>query len=181
MKEDGGNGFDPREQASKTSIEVSLLGEQLARAKSLVEENRWDEEEGYLIIFLNGLHFLLGDRSLQAFDGDHDSLGREVERLTRELMEYQSMYAAMKYKAFTLSEEKYVLEGNVSGLEAADRFSTARLRMFRRDEEALRARLAELEEENARLKQDLAADEAVIRLRRNGQKTRKRSWWPWKR
>jgi len=181
MKRNEGDGPDYLNEASKTTVEVSVLAEQIAKARGLAQENGWDEEEGYRIIFLNGLHFLLGDRSLQAFDGDHDSLGREVERVTRELMEYQSMYAAMKYKAFTLSEEKYVLEGNVSGLEASDRFSIARLRMFRRDEEALRARLVELEEENARLRQDLGVDETAIRLRRDDQEVRRRSRWPWKR
>jgi hypothetical protein len=172
---------DPLAGASRATIAISVLAEDLERARRLIDENRWEEEEGYLIIFVSGLHFLLGDRSLQALDCDHDSLGREVERLTRELMDYQSMYAAMKYKAFTLSEEKYVLEGNVSGLEASDRFSIARLRMFRRDEEALRARLVELEEENARLRQDLGVDETAIRLRRDDQEVRRRSRWPWKR
>jgi len=53
--------------------------------------------------------------------------------------------------------------------------------MFRRDEEALRARLVELEEENARLRQDLGVDETAIRLRRDDQEVRRRSRWPWKR
>ena len=180
-REGEGERPDPLAEVSRATIAISVLAEDLERARRLIDENRWEEEEGHLIIFVNGLHFLLGDKTLQALDCDHDSLGREVERLTHELMDYQSMYAAMKYKAFTLSEQKYVLEGNVSGLEAADRFSTARLRMFRRDEEGLRARIKQLEDENACLKQDLGVDETVIRLRRDDQRARRRSWWPWKR
>jgi chromosome segregation ATPase len=175
------NGSSLRKQASEASIEVSLLTEQLALAKELVRSNGWSDEEGYQIIFVNGLHFLLGERRLQSLDCDHDSLSREVERLTRELMEYQSMYAAMKYKAFTLSEEKYVLEGNVSGLEASDRFATSTIKRFRQEKETLKSRIRELEEEVAALRQSLGGEETAIRLRRDTQRADKRSWWPWKR
>jgi len=175
------NGSNLRKQASGASIEVSLLAEQLAAAIELIRSNGWGDEEGYQIIFLNGLHFLLGEKGLQALDCDHDSLSGEVERLTRELMEYQSMYAAMKYKAFTLSEEKYVLEGNVSGFEASDRFATRTIKRFRQENETLKSRIRQLEEEIAMLRQDLGGEETVIRLPRDGERTNKRSWWPWKR
>jgi len=180
-REGEGERPDPLAEVSRATIKINVLEEDLERARRLIDDNNWAEDEGLLNVFVSGLYYLLGERSLQAVSPDHDSRPQEMESLVKDLMLYQSMYAVMKYRAFTLSEQKYVLEGNVSGLEAADRFSTARLRMFRRDEEGLRARIKQLEDENACLKQDLGVDETVIRLRRDDQRARRRSWWPWKR
>lgn len=161
--------------ASKASVEIYILQDDLARACRLIEENEWGQEEGLLNIFVSGLYYLLGERRLQAIGSDHASATEEMERLIKDLMLYQSMYSVMKYRAFTLGEEKYVLEGNVSGLRAADRFSNERLKIFRRDEEMLRARLAELEEENSRLRQVSDLNERPVRLERNVVKAGKRS------
>jgi len=172
---------DPLAGVSRATIEVSVLEEDLDRAKRLIDENKWSEDEGLLNVFVTGLYYLLGERRLQAAGSEHDSRAQETESLLKDLMLYQSMYAVMKYRAFTLSEEKYVLEGNVSGLEASDRFSMATIRRFRKDEEMLKSRIGELEEEIAMLRQGLRGEETVIPLRRDDQKTSRRSWWPWKR
>jgi len=155
-----GNGESrgPLAGASKTAVEISILDEDLDRARRLIADNNWGQDEGLLNVFVSGLYYLLGERSLQAIGSDHGSLAEEVEKLVKELMLYQSMYAVMKYRAFTLSQDKHVLEGNVAGFKAADRFSNARLRTFRDDEEALKAENERLREENEQLRKSLTVE-----------------------
>ena len=142
--------------ASATSVQVSLLEETLRNAKALIEEQKWDEQEGLQIIFANGLYYLRGERSLGRLSCDHDALAREVERLTEELMDMHSKYAVMKFRAYALNEAKQALEFNVTGLETENRWSTARLWQFRADEEQMQKELEALHAENRRLRQRLA-------------------------
>ena len=141
---------------SATTVVVPLLEETLRNARALIEEQKWDEQEGLQIIFANGLYYLRGERSLGVLNCDDDALAREVERLTRDLMDMHSMYAVMKFRAYTLSEAKQALEFNVTGLETENRWSTARLWQFRADEEQMQKELDALRAENARLSQRLA-------------------------
>jgi len=75
-------------------------------------------------------------------------------------MDMHSMYAVMKYRAYTLSEAKQALEFNVTGLETENRWSTSRLWQFRADEERMQKELDALRGENERLRQRLAGFEA---------------------
>jgi len=145
---------------SATSVQVPLLEETLSKAKALIEQEKWDEQEGLQIIFANGLYYLRGERTVGRLSCDHDALAREVERLTEELMDVHSMYAVMKFRAYTLSEAKQALEFNVTGLEVENRWSTARLWQFRADEEQMQKELEALHVENERLRQRLAQLEA---------------------
>ena len=145
---------------SATTVQVPLLEETLSKARALIEQEKWDEQEGLQIIFANGLYYLREERSLGKLSCDHDALAREVERLTRDLMDMHSMYAVMKYRAYTLSEAKQGLEFNVTGLEVENRWSTSRLWQFRADEERMQKELDALRAENERLLQRLAQLEA---------------------
>ena len=79
--------------ASATTVEVPLLEETLRDARALIEEQKWDEQEGLQIIFANGLYYLRGERSLGRLCCDHDALAREVERLTEEQKELEALHA----------------------------------------------------------------------------------------
>ena len=171
---------DPLAEASRATVEISVLEEDLDRARGLIEDNNWGEDEGLLNVFVTGLCYLLGKRSMRAISPDHDSLAQELERRVKELMLYQSMYAVMKYRAFTLSEQKHVLEGIVAGLEAADRFASARLKTFRKDEEALKAEIERLREENEQLRKRLTVETAPPETRES-KEAGPRVWRLWKR
>ena len=145
---------------SATTVQVPLLEETQRKARALIEQEKWDEQEGLQIIFANGLYYLRGDQSLGGLSCDHDALAREVERLTRDLMDMHSMYAVMKFRAYTLSEAKQALEFNVTGLEVENRWSTSRLWQFRADEEQMQKELEALRGELERLRQRLAELEA---------------------
>lgn len=145
---------------SATTVEVPLLKETLRDARALIEEQKWDETEGLQIILANGLYYLRGEKQLQGLSGGTDGLAAEVERLSRDLMDMHSMYAVMKYRAYTLSEAKQALEFNVTGLETENRWSTSRLWQFRADEERMQKELDALRAENEDLRQRLAEFEA---------------------
>jgi hypothetical protein len=155
---------DPLKGASAVTIEVPLLEETLRDAKALTEGQKWSEQEGLQIIFVNGLYYLRGERQLQEVPGWPDGLGGEVQRLTTELIDMQSKYAVMKFRAFTLDQAKQVLEFNVVGLEGENRLSAWRLQKFREDEELLRAELGRVKEENEQLRQRLALFEGQIEV-----------------
>ena len=171
---------DPLAGISRATIEINVLEEELDRARRLIDDNKWGQDEGLLNVFVSGLYYLLGERSLQGVGSSRDSLAQEVENLVKELMLYQSMYAVMKYRAFTLSEQKHVLEGIVAGLEAADRFASARLKTFRRDEEALKAEIEGLREENEQLRKRLTVETAPQEARES-KEAGSRVWRLWKR
>jgi len=171
---------DPLAETSRATVEINVLEEDLDRARRLIDDNKWGEDEGLLNVFVSGLYYLLGERSLQAVSPDHDSRAQEMESLVKDLMLYQSMYAVMKYRAFTLSEQKHVLEGIVAGLEAADRFASARLKTFRKDEEALKAEIAGLREENEKLRNRLTVETAPQEARES-KEAGSRVWRLWKR
>jgi hypothetical protein len=141
---------------SATTVQIPLLEETLRNARALIEEQKWDEKEGLQIIFCNGLYYLRGERQLQDVPDGPDGLAAEVQRLTAELMDMHSMYAVMKFRAYTLNEAKQALEFNVTGLETENRWSTARLWQFRADEERMQKELEALCAENELLRQRLA-------------------------
>ena len=82
---------DPLAGISRATIEINVLEEELDRARRLIDDNKWGQDEGLLNVFVSGLYYLLGERSLQGVGSSHDSLAQEVENLVKELMLYQSM------------------------------------------------------------------------------------------
>ncbi len=142
------------------SVSVPILEEELKKAQELIEANKWDQGEGLIIIFSNGLYYLLGEAQLHEVPSDDSALAERVKRLTGELMDMQSKYAVMKFRAFSLNQEKQTLGFNVVGLETENRWSGERLKKFREDEKLLRAQLQDLRRENESLRRR-SGDSAV--------------------
>src|SRR6266542_1203823 len=112
---------------SITTVSIPLLAEELKQAKELTQANKWSEEEGLQIIFANGLSYLLGEARLTALNGSDVLLAEELKKVTDALMDMQSKYAVMKFRAYTLDEAKQGLQMNVTGLELENRMSASRL------------------------------------------------------
>lgn len=138
------------------SVQVSMSKDVLDRARMLAEENAWSEDEAAQIIFANGLFYLLGQRCLHSPNGDNRDLAEEVRRLTAELMDMQSKYAVMKFRAFSLQQDNQTLEFQNTGLRAENGMAMSRLDKFRKDEETLRAQIRLLQQDNERLRERLA-------------------------
>jgi len=160
------------------SVVVPLSKEVLDQARALAQENGWSEEEAFQIIFANGLFCLLGERRLNGLDGSETDLAAEVKRLTTELMEAQSKYAVMKFRAYTLEQDNQTLVFQNTGLRAENKMAMSRLDKFREDEEELRAKIRSLELENQRMRQQLLLLESPAQVRpvRRGYTRRMVQW-----
>jgi len=141
------------EGAAAAQVSIALLEDEVRRAEELIRANGWQREEGMHILFANGLAYLEGTARLRQAEGS-DGTTAELERLTRELIDMQSKYAVMKFRAFTLDQAKQALEMNVTGLEAENRASGRRIWKFRADEEQLKNEIRQLRAENERLRQE---------------------------
>jgi hypothetical protein len=139
---------------SATEISVPLLLEEVEKARELIEANNWGEE-GYHIIFSNGLAYLRGEARLQTIAANGAPAG-ELERITRELIDMHSQYAVMKFRAFMLDQARQTMEMNITGLKAENRWDGVRLRQFREDEERMGARIKYLEAETEALRMRIA-------------------------
>lgn len=164
--EDAARLSDPSGDAWTTLIEIRIHSEMLKEANRLIGENGWEVDEGLRIIFANGLFYLLGRRRLEGLDGGQADLAEEVKRLTAELMDMQSKYAVMKFRAFTLQQDNQTLEFQNTGLRGENRMAMSRLTKFREDEQALTAELSRLRAENERLRQRLGLVEGDATLPR---------------
>jgi hypothetical protein len=136
----------------KRRIEIELLEETYQQALELLRANHWDEAEGLLIIFANGLAFLRGERQLMELAPTTGATGEAWQRLMDELIHLQSMYSVMKFRAFVLQQDNEALGFQNTGYREENRALVRRLERSRADEERLRARIRELEEENERLR-----------------------------
>lgn len=143
------------------AVQMSLSKDVLDQARKLAEENGWSEEEALPIIFANGLFYLLGRQRLAGLDGHDPDLAAEVRRLTAELMDIQSKYAVIKFRAFTLQQDNQALEFQNTALRVENGMAVSRLDKFREDEEALRADLSRQRTENEQLRQRLGLSQPV--------------------
>jgi|FLYL01.1.fsa_nt_gi hypothetical protein len=139
------------------TVKVGLSNEVLEQVRRLAEENGWAEEEALRIILANGLFYLLGEQRLAELNLRDSELGVEVTRLTAELMDAQSKYAVMKFRAFTLQQDNQALEFQNTALRVENGMAMSRLDKFREDEELLRAELRRLQNENEQLRRRASA------------------------
>jgi hypothetical protein len=145
------------EGAEAAEVAIKLLAEELAQARKLASEQGWDDEaEGMHIIFSNGLSYLQGLVRMEQIAKSNGDAPAEIERLTQELMDYQSKYAVMKFRAFLLQDARDALEMHVTGLKTENKWSASRLWQFRADEERLKIELVAAQAEVAALTQRLA-------------------------
>jgi len=145
------------EGVSAHKLEFEVLEETYQRALALGQENGWTESDIPLIVFSHGLAFLLAERELTRInrDGADARLIQELERAVRQMMEESSKYAALKFKAYRMSQDNQALEMREAGLNAELLFSKRRMIELRDEVERLRPQLRALEAENASLRQQI--------------------------
>ncbi|MCL5075776.1 MAG: hypothetical protein M1136_09065 [Chloroflexi bacterium] len=135
-------------------VELHMLEETYQEAQRLIRENGWDEEEGLLIIFANGLAYLKEAHALP--DSESDSALTLMSSITERCAHFESMYAVMKFRAYYLNEDKRILELNVTGLQADNDGLRHRINLFRQDEARLKEEIKRLTTENTELHRHLA-------------------------
>ncbi|MEW6232229.1 MAG: hypothetical protein AB1566_07945 [Chloroflexota bacterium] len=120
------------EGTKRVAITIEILEETYQEAERLIQENGWGEE-GLRIIFAHGLGYLKGQeigKGLATSDTDI---------LLKRFMDVDSMYAVMKFRAFTLAQDNQILGFNVSGLRGQVDLSHAVLAKQREEIATLKA------------------------------------------
>lgn len=141
--------------ARRRRIEIELLEETYQQALELIRANRWDVEEGLLIIFANGLAYLTGERRWHEVASRAGAVDEELKRVMEELIHLQSMYSVMKFRAFVLQQDNEALAFQNTGYREENQALVRRLERFRADEERLRMKLRELQGEVEQLRSRL--------------------------
>ena len=125
--------------ARTTHMEVELLAETLQQGEHLIQENKWGEE-GWQIILAYGVGFLKGERTL----ADLAASETTPADVLRRCVTLDSMYSAMKYRAYCLTQDNKVLGFHTAGLRSE-------VETFHLLVKLMRTQIAVLKEENQRL------------------------------
>ncbi len=126
-----------------------MLEETYQDVLTLTRENGWPENEALLIVLANGLAYLRGRQQIAelARNGVNEQVVEELNKTVRQLMQESSRYAVLKFKAFRMSQDNEALEMHESALNAENLMLRNRLEESREDEERLKTRIADLEEQ----------------------------------
>jgi hypothetical protein len=93
--------------AQPVKVEVELLAETLEKARQVFAANGWDEAEGLRIALATGIGKLNVDQTLP----DEDLASPDtLQGLSDRMMQLESLYAVMKYRAFHLMKDNQILE-----------------------------------------------------------------------
>lgn len=134
------------DQGEIAELHLRLLSDSRQQVQLLAQEQGWDEDEALRIVFQNGLAVVLAQREEEG--GEEDLQAAEPAALRRKLVECETRYSVMKFRAFDLQQQNEGLRFNLKGLEGTEV-------MWKAWAEEARAKLASLEEENHRLREQL--------------------------
>jgi hypothetical protein len=151
-------------------VRIPVLKEMRRELEAVIRREGWDRQEGLVAVLAAGIAYLSaqamqehesereqgrpqgGQRAQQPVPGYEAAIEARPEEaldpVTRQLAYYHAMYSTMKFRAFTLLEKLKVLDMRVNGL-------LGRLQLDEKWAALTRARMADLEQENARLRQRL--------------------------
>ena len=126
--------------AGPVKVEVDLLRETLEEAQRVFAANRWTEAEGLRIALTTGIGKLkteqtLSDEALASPD--------TLKGLSDRLMQLESLYAVIKYRAFHLMKDNQTLEMQNSALRNTIHALEGTIRRVHDENTALKARLGE--------------------------------------
>lgn len=145
-----------QESVSLHHLEFDVLEETFQKASSLIRENRWDEHEGLVIIFANGLEYLRSEATLSRVNHEGSEaaakMAHELQRTVAQLLEESSKYAALKFRTYRFSLDNQTLEMHENALRGELAMYEQTMKVLRQEAEQMQARIRELEAENRRLK-----------------------------
>ena len=93
--------------AQPVKVEVELLEETLEEARRVFAANGWTDAEGLRIVMTTGIGKL---KSEQTLSDDTLASPDTVKGLSNRMMQLESLYAVMKYRAFHLMKDNQILE-----------------------------------------------------------------------
>ena len=128
------------EGAKSHQVGFALLEETYQEFLALCQANRWNEEEGLLNVFVNGIAYLKNERDFSRWNGR--SRDDEMLRLARYGNDMNAAYSIMKFRAFTYRQDVQTLEFNLTGVRGLLALSESTLEKLRAENERLKAELA---------------------------------------
>jgi predicted RNase H-like nuclease (RuvC/YqgF family) len=167
-KQTGGQWQERRQQLldgdAVRDLAVPVLKSVHDQALEFAKERDCSEEEALRLIFCYGLAYLRGEAALtkvQRADTPQKAL-EELEKTARQMMEEATHAASLKFQAYRLAEDNQVLEMRSNAMTNELLMARNRMSMFRDDEDRLKARVRELEQEqeNLRLRAQLPGSDA---------------------
>jgi hypothetical protein len=93
--------------AQPVTVSVELLGETLEEAREVFAANGWTEAEGLRIVMTAGIGKL---KTAPTLSDDDLASPDTVKGLSDRMMQLESLYAVMKYRAFHLMKDNQTLE-----------------------------------------------------------------------
>lgn len=93
--------------AETVKVEIEVMKETMDEARKVFASNGWDEAEGLRIALTTGIGKLMTDQTLS-----DDALASPdtLKGLSDRMMQLESLYAVMKFRAFHLMKDNQTLE-----------------------------------------------------------------------
>lgn len=157
-------------ERTPTEVRIEMLDDERERARKLIEQNNWKEDEGLHIVFSRGLVALERETAGGAeHEGkrliDAKTPEEREQLLLARLSELESRYSVMKFTSFNALRDNETLRMNVTGLTAEYKALAEQNKYLRGREDELRARADLLEREVAALEARLRASTPEQRSR----------------
>ena len=153
------------------TVEIAMPRDIREEAERIIDEQQLGEA-GLLHVFATGVAYLRGERQISQISADalDPEKRADLERAVKLLMEESTRFATLRFKASRMAEDNQILSMRETGWRTEALALEQRNKVFREDEDRLKARIAELQAENALLKAQLPDPDgsAPAPPRRNG-------------
>jgi predicted RNase H-like nuclease (RuvC/YqgF family) len=139
------------------TVSIHVLEDWYEQLVAYARERGWSEEETLRLALIDGLSYFKGELALRKVERADTSAKvlEEFHETTQEMMNASSRAAVLKFQAYQLSHDNQVMDMREAALKNELRMSRNRIAMFREDEEKLKAKIHQLEQENLRLRAQL--------------------------
>ncbi|MHB8533428.1 MAG: hypothetical protein ACYC9X_13930 [Dehalococcoidia bacterium] len=153
------------------AVEIKMPRDVRQEAERIIDERQLGEE-GLLHVFATGVAYLRGERQISQISADalDPEKRADLDRAVKLLLEESTHFATLRFKASRMAEDNQILAMREAGWRTEALSLEQRNKVFREDEDRLKARIAELQAENALLKAQLPDPEGSepAPLRRDG-------------
>ena len=141
--------------AKDRKVEIEMLDETYQEALRLAAETGWQDSEALLGVFASGMAYLRSQLTRARQIDGRATQAAAMDELAERCMQFESMYAVLKFRAYGMAKDRQILEFNVAGLRPDNVGMRHRIRQYKEEVAGLRAEVQRLRDENGRLKRAL--------------------------
>ncbi len=135
------------------TVDIEMPHDVKEEAERIIDEQQLGNE-GMLHVFATGMAYLRGERQIRKMSADalDPEQRADLERAVKLLMEESTRFATLRFKASRMAADNQTLAMREAGWRTEALALEERNKLFRTDEERLKARIGALEAENAQLR-----------------------------